>query len=567
LNLLAFIKSDPPRLTGAKEPQGRPEPFGGEFKALLSDKTAAAAQEQNAGLNAKSVALPESLTRRSATKETFENAKVPIQRTMMDIDDPTKKSVGRAKTDPSPAVVCELHQIVRAEPKISLLSEVKPETGGKLDDPEFVRTQLAQMSTESDNEPSRVLAVPGHMNASPIDKPPTLLCCRVSDGLLQNDFGSPGFDTDSLSSRPAIDGNDMAYEKLNVQTDAGRSEIEEMRSPDTATTVSTMVLAFADVNPPTTLSQDIESDMKSDGLTEPAEPVVLQEASSLQGPAGEPWVKYCAEIMSPGTKGSPIPHPMRGQPTMVARIISQARLEQEAERMHEGNLSMPEQSLTSSTPTFVGETGMQSTEAIARIGLTKFAEEPGASIPAIRPSENPMPMPAELNVAPLPRLNSGNILASIEQMATELATTQTYQTEAEEVRAEIHGRMKSIRIMLRPEKLGEVSVHVHSLQDKLRIEVKVLSDDAGRALLPEIDAIASALSGLGLPVEQLTLTAPGGGITVVHSPESRGSNTASQGDNSQFRERSAGEHGSQNRGQHRNQADDKTILQSQGIYI
>jgi hypothetical protein len=619
LNRLAFIKTDPASLTGAKLPQGRHEPFDGEFKALLADRTVLEALKddsdnrgQNAEFNAKSVTLPERLAQQFAANETFENAKVPVPLKKMDTDDPAKEAARRIKTVPSPMCVCQLSQIVRVEPEISPLPEAKQEAGrafqsaGNLADLDFNKSQAVPVNSESEVAPSHIPAAAGHMYPSPSDEPPALsnsekcgtveqcqppsdlfafpavaeqadmapasivtatIDYKVSDNLLNNDSGNLGSNTSSVSSRTAIDSDDTAHEKLNVQMDAGRSEIKEMRSTDSAAGALITVPPYADMNPPIMPSQEIEIDMNSGGLAELGELVVLQDSVLLPEPAGKSWVKYSAEVLPPDTEALPIPHTMHGRPAMVARIISQTRSEPEVGWMLERNLSEPEQILTSSTRPFVGETDRQSTEPVARIGPTKKIVEPGVSISAMQPREYMMPMRAELNVAPPMTSNFGTLLAGIKQMVTELAAPQTYQTEAEEMRAEIHGRMKSIRIMLRPEKLGEVSVNVRGLQEKLRIEVKVLNDDAGRALLPEIDAITNALSGLGMRVDQLTLTAPSGGITVVHSPEARSGDAASHGQNSRFQERAAGENGSRHPGQHRNGPEDKTFLQSRDIYI
>jgi translation initiation factor IF-1 len=248
------------------------------------------------------------------------------------------------------------------------------------------------------------------------------------------------------------------------------------------------------------------------------------------------------------------------------QIIRAVRSEPEPKLAYESDTPVLSLDRRESRRSEVSDKSVSSAETAGRMSLAKMADEAASDVVEMQ-AEKLTPLQAEANAAPQPISNSGTILASIRQLASELAEPQVFLSDAEEVRAEINGRMKSVRINLRPESLGGVTVHLHNQQDKLRIDIRVQNDDAGRALLPEIDSIAGALSGLGLALDQVTLTAPGGGITVVHSSSDRGGGTASQSQGDAFQERPAGENGSRHPERRKTELDEKTVNQSRGIYI
>jgi flagellar hook-length control protein FliK len=173
----------------------------------------------------------------------------------------------------------------------------------------------------------------------------------------------------------------------------------------------------------------------------------------------------------------------------------------------------------------------------------------------------------ETNPAILLSPNAQKISSEVETLAAELTLSEVHRTELEEVNAALNGRTKTVRVALKPEGLGDVVVKVHSRQDSLRVEVQVQSDDAGRSLLPEIDAIAGALSGLGLTLDQFTLTAPGGGITMLQAPAERSSGAMFQSQNSPSRERQGGEQSLPNPERRDARHEEAKKSSARGIYI
>jgi hypothetical protein len=164
--------------------------------------------------------------------------------------------------------------------------------------------------------------------------------------------------------------------------------------------------------------------------------------------------------------------------------------------------------------------------------------------------------------------SNGQVMVSqVEKLAEELALPELYQTEIEEVTAEIGGRMRSVRLKLQPENLGEVIISVHRHHEKLRVEIRVQNDDAGRALLPEIDAITGVLSGMGLALDQFTLTTPGGGLTVVQSSAERGGSGPSQQQSGSPQQRPAGENDARHSGRRDMERDAEKNPKDRDIYI
>ncbi len=173
----------------------------------------------------------------------------------------------------------------------------------------------------------------------------------------------------------------------------------------------------------------------------------------------------------------------------------------------------------------------------------------------------------EANPAVTLTLNGQNIATEVAKLSAELAAPPVFRNEAEEIRAELRGRLKSVRIKLQPESLGEVSINVHSLQAGLRVEVRVQNDDAGKALLREIDGIADVLSGMGLAIEQFTLTAPGGGITVVHASAQQTGNSVPDSQSERFRDPPAQRDDPKSPERHKPEFDETNGSKALGIYI
>jgi flagellar hook-length control protein FliK len=200
----------------------------------------------------------------------------------------------------------------------------------------------------------------------------------------------------------------------------------------------------------------------------------------------------------------------------------------------------------------------------ARVGKTVDTLLP---LPDQQQAANQVPVRTDVGQSMPLTPNAQSVLSEAGKLAIELAQPQSYQTEIEEVAAEINGRMKSVRIKLQPENLGMVIVNLHAQQEKMRIEVRVQNDEAGRALLPEIDAIAAALSGFGMAIDQFTLIAPGGGITVMQAAADRTGSGPAPNHGGQFQERPAGGNGERHSGRRDIERDDQKKLHGRDIYI
>jgi Flagellar hook-length control protein FliK len=195
------------------------------------------------------------------------------------------------------------------------------------------------------------------------------------------------------------------------------------------------------------------------------------------------------------------------------------------------------------------------------------ANAPANAAPATEPAGDVIAMRADVNPLQPLASNGQSIVSLVARLAAEQAEPRFFLSGAEEVKTGLQGRLKSIRIKLQPEHLGQVSIHVHSLHTGLRVEVRVENEDAGKALLSEIDGIASALSGMGLAVEQLMLTAPRGSLAVAHGPTPGTCNTALDGRSGNFQERQAEKGAPNPSGRRRQEAQEMAGSEPLGIYI
>jgi flagellar hook-length control protein FliK len=641
LNRLALTMTEPGALAGTKLLQSKKEPSGGEFNALLADKTAFAplkssleSDEHDEAVSAKPVTLTAGLERQLAEIETFESTAVGFQN-----QDTSGAGLDKESEFPAPE-------------NARLQADGEFRSNDEDPDPGFTRshvmsedpeTNLAQLSTIAESRPSLdvlsfpVVATPvkqivpsgarstaNHV-PSKIAPNDNLACLESEESKTQTGdiFRFENLEDDEPDYQPAsrhFETTDMhaadARAGLNISAaghvPVGRQMIQLQDFETEATGSNASGLALRDDVLPVVFERDVHPSLSSasgnqehllrisrvkseaghasgsdqmDGRRSAAQSTVsfprhyIDEANGwAAGPSGMGQAVMDTEFLPPGGKG---PQAISRSELIAAPPSLGDAYERTADFAHFTSAvhSDPEPGLgfeadapalsldrPQSRRSEASDKSVSSAETAGRMSLAKMAEETASGVQEMQ-TDNIMLKQTEANAAPQPILNPGTILASIRQLASELSEPQVFLSDAEEVRAEINGRMKSVRINLRPESLGGVIVHVHSQQDKLRIEIRVQNDDAGRALLPEIDSIAGALSGLGLVVDQVTLNAPGGGITVVQSNSDRGGGTASQNQSEAFHERPAGDDGSRNPERRKTELDEKIINQSRGIYI
>jgi translation initiation factor IF-1 len=647
LNRFALTKTEPGTLAATKPLQNSREPSGGEFNALLADKTTFAPlksrldlDEHNEAVSAKPVTLTAGLGRRLAEIETFESTAVGFQN-----QDASEAGVEKESEFPAPE-------------NARLQADGGFRSNGEDPDPGLTRshvmsedpeTNLARHSTIAKSRPSLdVLSLPvvatpvkqivhtearSTANDVPSDKAPNdnLACLESEGGKTQpvDIFRLENLEDDEPDYQPASrhsEATDMHAADARAglgPVPVGRQMIQLQdfeteatgSGPTTETAASAFNpagLAFRDDVWPVVFERDVHPSLSSasgnhehlsrvsrvksetghasisdqmDGRrsavqSTPSSPRLYADEANgwAEGPSGMGQAVVDTELLPPGGQGVQAisrseliaAPPSLGDASEriadFAHITSAVHSEPEPGLGFEADTPVLSLDRPQSRRSEARDGSVSSADTAGRMSLAKMAKETASGVQETQ-TDNLTLKQTEANAAPQPILNSGTILASIKQLASELAEPQVFLSDAEEVRAEINGRMKSVRINLRPESLGGVIVHVHSQQDKLRIEIRVQNDDAGRALLPEIDSIAGALSGLGLVVDQVTLNAPGGGITVVQSNSDRGGGAASQNQSEAFHERPAGEDGSRNPERRKTELDEKIISQSRGIYI
>jgi hypothetical protein len=548
LNRLAHIKPEPVAVAAKERLQGRREQSAGEFGTLLDDRPAGAlkvsmgVEPVKADPCMKPVALPTAVGQRSAAVETFEIVAVTFRKQEGSGFGFEDKQLDPVAAAPLTEGVFEAQQIRIAEleqplPSFEVTASIGSEQQGTIKALKLLSGQVLHQVAAVQNIQA------GHPPKGAVTK------YKVSDHLLNNFFGF----CESVNHADGVDVGDKAIEVKKHEID----EIIPLPAPSTQEIIET-------------------------GRVQPAPPpelVSLQIAALQPGPLGTLANRIEVEFSPAATKASPAGF---GQSALAAPQVRSAdsaavsEIAQDAGRVgfkfeavgtQETNPLAVRPNLPGYLLPEVSKMGAGSSEPPARTSLLGEAEETVSVLPQSQAGEVLMPIRVEANAITQPISNSGTIIAGIRQVAAEIAEPEALLSEAEEISADIHGRLKSVRIKLQPESLGDVVINLHSQQEKLRIEVRVRTDEAGRALLPEIDSIASALSGLGLPVDQVTLSAPGGGITVVHSPGERSGGNVSENQSGAPQERPAGENASRQPERRKNELDEKSISQSRGIYI
>jgi translation initiation factor IF-1 len=652
LNRFALTKTEPGTLAATKPLQNSREPSGGEFNALLADKTALAPlksrldlDEHNEAVSAKPVTLTAGLGRQLAAMETFESTAVgfqnqdtsgaglekesefsvpenarlqaggeftsngdnpdpghtPCQFMSEDLETNLAKHSSIAESRPSldvlslPVVATPVKQIVPSGARSTasdVQSEITPNDKFRYPESEERKTQTSDIFRLENIEGDE----PDYQPASRHSETTDMHAADARAGLNKSAAGPvpvgrqmiqlQDFETEATGSGPTTETAAPAFNssRLAFRDDVLPVIFERDAHPGLSSAngnhehLSRVSLVKSEAGH---ASRSDQMDRKRSAVQNtPSFPrLYIDEANGwAPGPSGMGRAVMDTEFLPPGGKGLQAisrseliaaPPPLGDaydRTADFAHITGAVHSEPEPGLGFEADAPVLSLDRPQSRRSEASDKSISSAETAGRMSLAKMAEETASGVQEMQ-TDNLTLKQTEANAAPQPILNSGTILASIRQLASELAEPQVFLSDAEEVRAEINGRMKSVRINLRPESLGGVIVHVHSQQDKLRIEIRVQNDDAGRALLPEIDSIAGALSGLGLVIDQVTLNAPGGGITVVQSNSDRGGGTASQNQSEAFHERPAGEDGSRSPERRKTELDEKIISQSRGIYI
>jgi hypothetical protein len=272
-----------------------------------------------------------------------------------------------------------------------------------------------------------------------------------------------------------------------------------------------------------------------------------------------PAVPAGPDLLQAATESCASPHMphSRSMAKSDHRKVNEAYIQPHAQRPQSRNLA----ETTLETNALFSESRPQDATAAAWAGAAANA------IPAAHVTDYALATQMTVNTMPPHALNAQNITAEVARLAAELSEPHIFQNETEEIRAELQGRLKSVRIKLQPETLGEVCINVHSSPRGMRVEVRVQNDDAGNALLMEINAAASKLSAIGLALEQVTLTAPSGGITVVQSPAPQAGHFSLDNQGGHLRERETGENDSRSARSQKSQSDETSGATAAGLYI